>query len=114
REVAVNDRIQQCIDQIIEAGLADAATLLPDTFSYEIKAIPRSPFLEGQDKVLAEKETELLSFQMLAQPHHACDDETVIAILLDFGSLVDINHVFQSQTMEAKEFTESAYGFSIP
>src|SRR5215813_1786412 len=66
REVAVNDRIQQRVDQIIKAGLADTATLLPDTFSYELKTISWSSFLEGQDKILAEKETKLLSFQVLA------------------------------------------------
>src|SRR5262245_46141850 len=62
REVAVDDRVQQRVGQVIEAGLADAAALLPDAFSDDIEAISRPPLLEGQDKVPAEKEVELLSF----------------------------------------------------
>ena len=69
--------------------------------------------LKRDDEPLAEEQAQLIAFQLVGPFQHAGDDKQSASVLLDFGALVVIHHVFERQRMQAENLPQPGHDLGI-
>ena len=93
RKVSVHCGIEQCVNEVVHTGLANATAAMANALSNRVETVAMA-FLEGNHEIFAEEHGELLC-AMFA--HHRCqagDDQDVALVLVHLRTLMGIDHVF--------------------
>ena len=112
-EVVVDEGVEHGVGQVIGPGVSKLVSSFADALAHRIETVSLA-LLERKDEIPAEKQAQLFRFQPLARVRHPDDDEIVRRILLPFCPLVDINDVFERQTVKAKNPAYLFDGCCVP
>jgi hypothetical protein len=109
REVAIDDGIEEAVEEVVQIGVCDFATLLSEALSEGFPAVTWA-FLEGDQDVAFEVDRDLFRHGRIRAIDHSGDDEESVFEFFDFGSLVDVHHVFDDEGVELEEVREVSQG----
>ena len=69
-----------------------------------VEAVPVGQFLNRDNIIRSEEQADLFGGEVAIARGHADDDEQMVVVLFDLGSLVDMDRVLQGQRMQVKDF----------
>ncbi len=112
-KIAVDDRVDNRVCQIVGPQAADVPRLLPQPLAHRIEAVARR-LLKREHEILPQENADLFVPQPLSHYHHAGDNEQPLLKIFHLCPLVRVDHIFQSQRMQAVEFADPRNGSGVP
>jgi hypothetical protein len=108
REVVVDDGVEKRVGEIIALHLANETPAAANADAHGLEDISPCFLLHGDEEVRAKKHADLFAGKALVlfEVKHLSDDEEVAFVLLGFGPLADVEHVFECEWMHLEPLAE--------